>query len=80
MVSVFNFVLGIAHVIESHLISSGLLKKYKAFSTDKVQYLAIVIESEEADQTSRVIKLLLWLKAIGVKYICLYDVEGDNLS
>ncbi|XP_024021261.1 dehydrodolichyl diphosphate synthase complex subunit NUS1 [Morus notabilis] len=76
IVSIYYFVVGIAHVLESNLISSGLWKKYKAFNGGKVRYLAIVVESEEAYQTSRIIKLLLWLEAIGVKYICLYDAEG----
>ncbi|PON76856.1 Decaprenyl diphosphate synthase-like [Parasponia andersonii] len=76
LVSLLYIVLGITYVVESYVISSGLWKKYRAFNNGKVRYLAIVLESEEAHQTSRVIKLLLWLKAIGVKHICLYDVEG----
>lgn len=79
LVSMFYVVLRIVFVLESYLISSGLWKKYKAFNTGKVRYLAIVVESEEAYQTSRVIKLLLWLEAIGVKHICLYDAEGDDI-
>ncbi|XP_062082699.1 uncharacterized protein LOC133789008 isoform X2 [Humulus lupulus] len=76
LVSVFYVVLGITYVAESYLISSGLWKKYRAFNSGKVRYLAIVVESEEAYQTSKIIKLLLWLESIGVKHICLYDTEG----
>ncbi|GLT98067.1 hypothetical protein SLE2022_155910 [Rubroshorea leprosula] len=41
-----------------------------------LRYLAIVIESEDAHQTSKIIELLEWLIAIGVKHVCLYDAEG----
>ena len=76
IVSIFCLVLGITHIAESYLISSGLWKKYRAFNSGKVRYLAIVVESEEAYQTSKIVKLLLWLEGIGVKHICLYDAEG----
>ncbi|KAM6576386.1 hypothetical protein CsatB_028223 [Cannabis sativa] len=76
LVSMFYVALGMTHVAESYLISSGLWKKYRAFNKGKVRYLAIVVESEEAYQTSNIIKLLLWLESIGVKHICLYDAEG----
>ncbi|KAH0977385.1 hypothetical protein GBA52_027104 [Prunus armeniaca] len=49
---------------------------YKALNFGKLRCLAIVIESEEAYQTSKVIELLRWLEAIGVKRVCLYDTEG----
>ncbi|CAJ2650885.1 unnamed protein product [Trifolium pratense] len=42
----------------------------------KLRYLAVVIESEEAHQTSKVIKLLQWLDSVGVKNVCLYDMNG----
>ncbi|PNX67973.1 nogo-B receptor-like, partial [Trifolium pratense] len=42
----------------------------------KLQYLAIVIESEDAHQTSKVVKLLQWLDSVGVKNVCLYDMNG----
>lgn len=51
---------------------------YKALNLGKLRYLAIVIESEEAYQTSKVIELLQWLEAIGVKRVCLYDTEGNG--
>ena len=44
----------------------------------KLRYLAIVVESEEAYQTSKIIELLQWLAAINVKHVCLYDKEGKN--
>ncbi|KAK3022020.1 hypothetical protein RJ639_047410, partial [Escallonia herrerae] len=68
--------LRIANALESCLISSGLLKKYKVLCSGKIQCLAIVVDSKDADQTSKVIELLQWLGALGVKYVCLYDTEG----
>ncbi|KAG4962958.1 hypothetical protein JHK82_039636 [Glycine max] len=58
----------------SHCIVTGLTSKtpsaaYSKLDQDerKVRYLAIVIESEEAYQISKVVKLLQWLDSIGVK-------------
>ncbi|XP_034902462.1 uncharacterized protein [Populus alba] len=67
---------GVANVIESYLISSGLLKRYRSIDVGKLRYLAIVIESDDACRISKVIQLLQWLQAIGVKHLCLYDTEG----
>lgn len=76
--SIWYFLLGLAYVLQSYLISGGVLKSYKALDLGKLRYLAIVIESEEAYQTSKVIELLQWLEAIGVKRVCLYDTEGNG--
>uniref|UniRef100_A0A5B7ALD7 ditrans,polycis-polyprenyl diphosphate synthase [(2E,6E)-farnesyldiphosphate specific] n=1 Tax=Davidia involucrata TaxID=16924 RepID=A0A5B7ALD7_DAVIN len=76
ILSLWYFAVCIAHALESSLISGGILKRYKALNLGKVQYLAIVVDSEEAHQTSKVIELLQWLTAIGVKNVCLYDIEG----
>lgn len=77
-VSIWYFLLGLAYVLQSYLISGGVFKSYKALNLGKLRYLAIVIESEEAYQTSKVIELLQWLEAIGVKRVCLYDTEGNG--
>ncbi|CAA2998965.1 dehydrodolichyl diphosphate syntase complex subunit NUS1 isoform X1 [Olea europaea subsp. europaea] len=50
--------------------------RYKTVNMSKVQYLAIVMDSEEALQTPKVLELLLWLAVIGLKNVCLYDKEG----
>ncbi|KNA23080.1 hypothetical protein SOVF_028030 [Spinacia oleracea] len=63
-------------MLESYLITYGLFQKYKSLDPSKVRYLAIVVESEEAHQISEVIKLLHWVADIGVKHVCLYDMEG----
>ncbi|GLU08971.1 hypothetical protein SLE2022_258520 [Rubroshorea leprosula] len=46
------------------------------FGMGKLRYLAIVVESEDAHQTAKIIELLEWLAAVGVKQVCLYDTEG----
>ncbi|EHA8588962.1 dehydrodolichyl diphosphate synthase complex subunit NUS1 [Cocos nucifera] len=51
-------------------------QKYQYLQLDKLHYLAIVVESEEAKNTAKIKQLLSWLAAIGVKYVTLYDMEG----
>lgn len=63
-------------MLESYLICSGLVKKYKAMNLDKLKYLAIIVDSEEAHEISKVTALLHWLAIAGVKNVCLYDAEG----
>lgn len=76
LVTTYCWVDGMVHMLESYLITYGVLKKYKSLDASKLRYLAIVVDSEEAYQTSEVIELLHWLAAIGVKHVCLYDMEG----
>ncbi|KAB1997375.1 hypothetical protein ES319_D12G019500v1 [Gossypium barbadense] len=64
IIRICNFTLDIANVLESYLISSGLLGRYKSLHIAKLRYLAIVIESEEAYQTSKIIELLQWLELL----------------
>ncbi|KVI01979.1 Di-trans-poly-cis-decaprenylcistransferase-like protein, partial [Cynara cardunculus var. scolymus] len=66
----------ILSTVESYLITNGLLKAYDHLNLDRVKYLGVVIDSDEARQTSEVIELLEWLSAIGIKKVCLYDREG----
>ncbi|KAF5197567.1 Dehydrodolichyl diphosphate syntase complex subunit nus1, partial [Thalictrum thalictroides] len=73
---IWYFVVGAIHTVHSYLISSGLFNENKALDLTKLQYLAIVVESQEAYDTARVVKLLCWLSNIGVKYVCLYDMDG----
>ncbi|KAK6241242.1 hypothetical protein SCA6_006631 [Theobroma cacao] len=68
--------LGIAKAFESYLISWGILRRYKSLQVAKLRYLAIVVESKDACQTSKIIELLQWLADVGVKHVCLYDMEG----
>uniref|UniRef100_A0A9R1WDE3 ditrans,polycis-polyprenyl diphosphate synthase [(2E,6E)-farnesyldiphosphate specific] n=1 Tax=Lactuca sativa TaxID=4236 RepID=A0A9R1WDE3_LACSA len=62
--------------IESYLIANGIVKTYEDLNLDRVKYLGIVVDSDEARETSKVIELLEWLSDIGVKKVCLYDREG----
>lgn len=66
----------ILSTVESYLITNGLLRVYEHLNLDRVKYLGVVIDSDEARQTSEVIELLEWLSAIGIKKVCLYDREG----
>ncbi|KAK6136778.1 hypothetical protein DH2020_029491 [Rehmannia glutinosa] len=66
IVSIWYFVLGLTNTLESFFISSGLFKRYRCLDISKVQYLAVVIDSEEARETLKVLELLRWLAAIGV--------------
>ncbi|CAH9107157.1 unnamed protein product [Cuscuta epithymum] len=75
-ISLWYFLLGIAHTLESALISSGFLKSYRALNVNKIRHLAVVIDSEEARETSKVLELLGFLANIGVKSISLYDSVG----
>lgn len=68
--------LNIFSMLESHTISSGLLKKYSTLDVSKLNYLAIVVDSEDAHDASKIIELLDWLADIGVRHVCLYDMEG----
>ncbi|KAJ1391207.1 Decaprenyl diphosphate synthase-like superfamily [Sesbania bispinosa] len=76
IVSIWCSIQAMGNLLESYLISNGVLKKYKSLYLGKLKYLAVVIESEDAHQTSKVVKLLQWLDSIGVKNVCLYDMNG----
>ncbi|KAM7479288.1 hypothetical protein LguiA_027501 [Lonicera macranthoides] len=76
MISLWYFALEMANAVQSYLISKGLFKRYKALDPSKVRYLAIVVDSEDANKAAHIIELLNWLAAIGIKRICLYDREG----
>ncbi|CAJ1926371.1 unnamed protein product [Sphenostylis stenocarpa] len=76
LVSAWYSISAVGNLFESYFISCGVLEKYKSLHAEKIRYLAIVIESEEAYQISKVVRLLEWLDSIGVKNVCLYDMNG----
>lgn len=76
VLSILYFLREIFRAFESYLITYGYVKAYDDLNLDRVKYLGIVVDSDEARKTSNVIELLEWLSAIGVKKICLYDREG----
>ncbi|KAJ8510339.1 hypothetical protein OPV22_000773 [Ensete ventricosum] len=47
-----------------------------AYGLDKLNSLAVVVDSEEAKNTTKIKQLLCWLSSIGIKYIILYDMQG----
>ncbi|CAN0899185.1 Dehydrodolichyl diphosphate synthase complex subunit NUS1 [Linum grandiflorum] len=65
-----------AEAVESYLISSGWLTRYRELNIGKLKYLAIVIESDDAVQISKIVQLVRWLQVMGVKQLCLYDALG----
>ncbi|XP_042490939.1 dehydrodolichyl diphosphate synthase complex subunit NUS1-like isoform X2 [Macadamia integrifolia] len=75
-ISIWYLGKGIGLMLQSYLIASGLLRRYRVLNLSNLRYLAIVIDSEEARHTLRVVELLSWLSDIGVKHVCLYDMEG----
>lgn len=75
---VLYFAREIFRAVESYLITNGYVKTYNDLKIDRVKYLGIVVDSNEARKTSKVIELLEWLSAIGVKKVCLYDREGKS--
>uniref|UniRef100_A0A251TM60 ditrans,polycis-polyprenyl diphosphate synthase [(2E,6E)-farnesyldiphosphate specific] n=2 Tax=Helianthus annuus TaxID=4232 RepID=A0A251TM60_HELAN len=76
ILSVLYIVREIFRAIENYLITNGYVKTYTNLNLDRVKYLGIVIDSDEARNTSKVVELLEWLSALGVKKLCLYDREG----
>ncbi|XP_022678979.1 uncharacterized protein LOC101760549 isoform X5 [Setaria italica] len=75
-ISLFNIWSLLIYNLECYIISSGLLRKYRYLHLDRLKYLAIVVDSKEAKNTVKIRQLLCWLSTMGVKYICLYDIEG----
>ncbi|XP_022678763.1 uncharacterized protein LOC101759459 isoform X3 [Setaria italica] len=75
-IRLFNLWSLLIYNLECYIISSGLLRKYRYLHLDRLKYLAIVVDSKEAKNTVKIRQLLCWLSTMGVKYICLYDIEG----
>lgn len=61
-----------------YIISMGLLLKHQNLQLDKLNSLAVVVDSEEAKNTTKIKQLLCWLSSIGIKYIILYDMQGKH--
>ncbi|KAJ3674000.1 hypothetical protein LUZ60_005992 [Juncus effusus] len=64
------------HQIQCLIIASRLDPKYQNLNLERLKYLAVVIDSEEAKNKKKINQLLLWLSNIGIKYVILYDIEG----
>ncbi|KAG9455165.1 hypothetical protein H6P81_008069 [Aristolochia fimbriata] len=76
IVRVVHLGVRIARTLESYYIYLTHLYKCKELQLKNLRHLALVVDSEEALHTKKVIKLLQWLSAFGVSHITLYDIEG----
>ncbi|KAJ7982640.1 dehydrodolichyl diphosphate syntase complex subunit nus1 [Quillaja saponaria] len=76
IVNMWYSMFSIICMIESYLISAGALKSYKSLYLGKIRHLAIVVDSEDACQTSKIVELLQWLDIVGIRNVCLYDSDG----
>lgn len=74
--SIYQFGFHFLQVVESYIISLGLLQSYQNLQLHNLRHLAIVVDSEEARNTQKVRELLLWVSTIGVNNLTLYDMEG----
>jgi ditrans,polycis-polyprenyl diphosphate synthase len=77
-ISFLNLWSHLIYSLECYLISSGLLRKYQNLHLGRRKYLTIVVDSKEAKSSAKVKQLLCWLSSMGVKYVCLYDIDGKN--
>ncbi|RRT75401.1 hypothetical protein BHE74_00023278 [Ensete ventricosum] len=60
----------------AYIISFGLLSKYQNLRLDMLNCLAVVVDSEEAKDTTKIKQLLCWLLTMDIKNITLYDMQG----
>ncbi|PKA59926.1 ditrans,polycis-polyprenyl diphosphate synthase [Apostasia shenzhenica] len=74
--SIHQFGSRLVQVVETCIISTGLLCRCRNLKLDRLKYLAVVVDSKEAKDTRKIRKLLSWLANIGVNYVTLYDMEG----
>lgn len=79
-ISFLNLWSHLIHSLECYFTSSGLLWKYQNLHLGRLRYLAIAVDSKEAKSTAKVKQLLCWLSSMGVKYICLCDIDGKTMS
>uniref|UniRef100_A0A0E0CWN1 ditrans,polycis-polyprenyl diphosphate synthase [(2E,6E)-farnesyldiphosphate specific] n=1 Tax=Oryza meridionalis TaxID=40149 RepID=A0A0E0CWN1_9ORYZ len=75
-ISLFSLWFDLIYSIECYLISFGLIPKYQKFQLDRLKHLAVVVDSSEAKNVAKINQLLCWLSNVGVKYVCLYDIDG----
>lgn len=79
-ISLFSLWFDLIYSIECYLISFGLIPKYRKFQLDRLKHLAVVVDSREAKNVAKINQLLCWLSNVGVKYVCLYDIDGKTMS
>lgn len=74
--NIYQFGSNLLQDLESYIISMGFLECYRNVRLHKLKHLAVVVDSEEAQNIRKVKELLLWLSNIGVNHVTLYDMEG----
>ncbi|WOK93093.1 dehydrodolichyl diphosphate synthase complex subunit NUS1 isoform X3 [Canna indica] len=76
VVSIVHMASCLNQLLLSCIISTGLLSKYQNLQLDNLKCLAIVVDSEEARDTTKIKQLLCWLSSINIQHITLYDMQG----
>lgn len=76
LVRLVHLVSSLNQLLLSYIISTGLLRKYRNLWLENLNCLAIVVDSDEARDTTKIMQLLSWLSCINAKHITLYDMQG----
>lgn len=76
LVSIVHAAYQLIHGLTFYLISRGVLKRYHIPILNKLKYLAVVVDSEEARDVAKIRELLNWLSGFGINHVILYDMEG----
>ncbi|CAN6482090.1 unnamed protein product [Victoria cruziana] len=76
LVKLLHLAMRIAHKLHCYLILIGYMSNCVALRLNKLQSVAIVVDSEEAFQISKIFRLVRWLSKFGVMCISLYDMDG----
>ncbi|XP_031478806.1 uncharacterized protein LOC116249722 isoform X2 [Nymphaea colorata] len=76
LVKLFHLAIQSIHKLQCYFILIGYTFNHVPLGLSKLQSVAIVVDSEEAFQISKVVTLIRWLSKFGVKHISLYDVDG----
>lgn len=80
LVKLLHLAMRIAHKLHCYLILIGYMSNCVALRLNKLQSVAIVVDSEEAFQISKIFRLVRWLSKFGVMCISLYDMDGEFSS
>ncbi|CAN6450592.1 unnamed protein product [Victoria cruziana] len=76
LVKLVHLVIRSIHKLQCYFILTGYTFNYVPLGLSKLQSVAIVVDSGEAFQISKVVALVRWLSNFGVKRISLYDMDG----
>ncbi|KAF3775558.1 Dehydrodolichyl diphosphate syntase complex subunit [Nymphaea thermarum] len=76
LVKLHHLAIRVARKLQCYLILVGYMFNCVRLGLNKLQCVAIVVDSEEAFQISKIFSLVRWLSKFGVKHISLYDMDG----